>query len=44
MHGGGVNIVLLDGSTQYVGSSIDVLVFQRLGDRDDGSPQIISFE
>lgn len=44
MHGGGVNIVLLDGSTQYVGSSIDVLVFQRLGDRDDGSPQIISFD
>ena len=40
-HGGGVNTAFADGSTAFVNDSVDVLTFQRLGNRADG--QVVSF-
>ena len=37
-HGGGVNAVLGDGSVRFINDSIDILTFQRLGNRQDGQP------
>lgn len=36
LHGTGVNATMADCSTQFISNSIDILVFQRLGNRDDG--------
>lgn len=38
MHTGGVNGVLGDGSVRFLRNSIDLLTFQRLGNRSDGQP------
>ena len=37
MHGGGVNLVLVDGAVVFMGDGVDILTFQRLGNRKDGS-------
>jgi len=37
MHGGGVNLVLVDGAVVFVSDNVDPLTFQRLGNRKDGS-------
>lgn len=36
MHGGGAGMVMGDGGVRFAGDNIDVLVFQRLGHRNDG--------
>ena len=36
MHTGGVNAVLGDGSVRFIRNSVDLLTFQRLGNRSDG--------
>ena len=36
MHTGGVNALLGDGSVRFIPNSIDLLTFQRLGNRNDG--------
>ena len=38
MHTGGVNALLGDGSVRFIPNSIDLLTFQRLGNRSDGQP------
>jgi prepilin-type N-terminal cleavage/methylation domain-containing protein/prepilin-type processing-associated H-X9-DG protein len=38
LHPGGVNIALGDGSVRLVTETIDLLTFQRLGNRSDGQP------
>jgi prepilin-type N-terminal cleavage/methylation domain-containing protein len=38
MHPGGVNIALGDASVRFVGNTVDLLTFQRLGNRKDGQP------
>lgn len=38
MHPGGVNAVLGDASVRFISSDINVLMFQRLGNRADGEP------
>jgi prepilin-type N-terminal cleavage/methylation domain-containing protein/prepilin-type processing-associated H-X9-DG protein len=37
-HPGGVNAVLGDGSVHFIGEDISVIVFQRIGARNDGNP------
>jgi len=37
MHGGGVNLVLVDGAVVFMSDSVDTLTFQRLGNRKDGN-------
>ena len=37
MHGGGVNVVMVDGAVFFIGDNVDLLTFQRLGNRKDGS-------
>lgn len=37
-HPGGLNVLLCDGSVQFVQYSIDLDVFKRLGNRQDGKP------
>ena len=36
MHGGGVNAVMADGAVVFIPDSVDILVFQQLGNRKDG--------
>jgi len=38
MHSGGVNAALGDGSVRFITNSIDLLTFQKLGNRKDGQP------
>jgi len=38
MHAGGVNAALADGSVRFVTDSIDLVTWQRLGNRNDGEP------
>ncbi len=38
MHTGGVNAVLGDGSVRFIINTVDLLTFQRLGNRNDGQP------
>ena len=38
MHTGGVNALLGDGSVRFIQNSIDLVTFQRLGNRADGQP------
>ncbi|MCA9205692.1 MAG: DUF1559 domain-containing protein [Planctomycetales bacterium] len=38
MHPGGVNALLGDGSVRFVTSTVNLLTFQRLGNRQDGQP------
>ena len=38
MHTGGVNSLLGDGSVRFIPNSIDLVTFQRLGNRFDGQP------
>ncbi len=35
-HSGGANFLLVDGAVRFIGSSIDTVVYQRLGSRRDG--------
>jgi prepilin-type processing-associated H-X9-DG protein len=37
MHDGGVNVVMADGAVVFVRNEVNVLVFQRLGHRADGT-------
>ncbi len=37
MHSGGVNVLLGDGTVRFVQSGIDLLTYQRLGNRGDGN-------
>jgi len=37
-HTGGVNALLGDGSVRFIRDSVDLLTFQRLGNRNDGQP------
>jgi prepilin-type processing-associated H-X9-DG protein len=37
MHSGGVNAVMADGAVVFIPNEVDVLLFQRLGHRSDGS-------
>ncbi len=37
-HKGGAQFVFVDGSVQFLSSSIDYMTYQRLGDRRDGEP------
>ncbi|MFM7113120.1 MAG: H-X9-DG-CTERM domain-containing protein [Planctomycetota bacterium] len=38
MPSGGVNVVFGDGSVKFIRDSIDLVTFQRLGNRSDGQP------
>jgi prepilin-type N-terminal cleavage/methylation domain-containing protein/prepilin-type processing-associated H-X9-DG protein len=38
MHTGGVNAALGDGSVRFISTNVDLLTFQRLGNRNDGKP------
>jgi prepilin-type N-terminal cleavage/methylation domain-containing protein/prepilin-type processing-associated H-X9-DG protein len=38
MHSGGVNVLLGDGTVRFIQNNIDLLTFQRLGNRADGIP------
>lgn len=38
MHTGGVNAALGDGSVRFISTNVDLLTFQRLGNRSDGKP------
>ncbi|MCI0360682.1 MAG: DUF1559 domain-containing protein [Planctomycetaceae bacterium] len=38
MHPGGVNAVLGDGSVRFVANTVDLLTWQRVGNRQDGQP------
>jgi len=38
LHSGGVNVVLGDGTVKFIRDSIDLVTFQRLGNRSDGQP------
>ncbi len=38
MHTGGVNALLGDGSVRFISNSVDLVTFQRLGNRSDGQP------
>ena len=37
MHGGGVNAVMADGAVVFIPDSVDILLFQQLGNRKDGA-------
>jgi len=37
MRGGGVNLVLVDGTVVFMGNGLDPRTFQRLGNRKDGN-------
>lgn len=37
-HAAGLNFVLCDGSVQFIPYNIDIVMFQRLADRNDGLP------
>ncbi len=37
LHGSGVNTVYLDGSVQFTSNNVDLVLYQRLGSRDDGN-------
>jgi prepilin-type processing-associated H-X9-DG protein len=37
MHDGGVNAVMADGAVVFIRNDVNVLLFQRLGHRSDGS-------
>jgi len=37
MHDGGVNVVMADGAVVFIRNEVNVLIFQRLGHRSDGS-------
>lgn len=37
-HPGGIQVVLCDGSVQFLSATIDYMTYQRLGDRRDGQP------
>jgi len=37
MRGGGVNLLLVDGTVVYMGNGVDPRTFQRLGNRKDGN-------
>jgi prepilin-type N-terminal cleavage/methylation domain-containing protein/prepilin-type processing-associated H-X9-DG protein len=37
LHGGGVNAVMADGAVLYIGDQVDIVTFQRLGNRRDGA-------
>ena len=38
MHSGGVNVLLGDGTVRFIQNGIDLVTFQRLGNRADGNP------
>jgi hypothetical protein len=38
LHPGGVNAVLGDASVRFISNDVDMLLFQRLGNRKDGEP------
>lgn len=38
MHSGGVNAVMGDGAVRFIGDSVDLVTFQRLGNRNDNEP------
>ncbi len=38
MHSGGVNAVMGDGAVRFIGDSVDLVTYQRLGNRNDGEP------
>lgn len=37
MHDGGVNALMADGAVVFIRNEVDVLLFQKLGHRSDGS-------
>ena len=43
MHGGGVNAVMADGAVVFIPDSVDILLFQQLGNRKDGAVNSNSF-
>ncbi len=43
-HPGGLNILLCDGSVQFISYSIELEVFKRLGHRQDGKPLSMMFK
>jgi prepilin-type N-terminal cleavage/methylation domain-containing protein/prepilin-type processing-associated H-X9-DG protein len=38
LHGGGVNAVMVDGAVKFIRNDVDIVTFQRLGNRRDGQP------
>jgi prepilin-type processing-associated H-X9-DG protein len=38
LHSGGVNAVMVDGAVKFIRNDVDIVTFQRLGNRKDGLP------